>query len=189
MKEVTGIILAGGKSSRMGQDKGLLEVNGKPMVQHIIEKLEAVTTSIIIISNNPEYVKFHKSIYADLIEDQGPVGGIYSGLYYTESEVNIVVSCDVPFISVDLLQTLLENSNKYLVTIPSFKGKEHPLIGIYHKKSLEKFKSSTLENKLKLINVINELPNNIVIVEGNENDNIFLNLNSQEDINKITNGN
>ena len=91
--EITGIILAGGKSSRMGTDKGLLLLNGKPMVKYVIDVLSKVTSKIIIIANNDEYKQFGYKVYSDLIKDKGPVGGIYTAMNYTNSNTNICISC------------------------------------------------------------------------------------------------
>ena len=63
--QATGIILAGGKSSRMGEDKGLVLLNGKPMIQYVIEALKEVVSDIIIISNNASYNKFRVPVYSD----------------------------------------------------------------------------------------------------------------------------
>ena len=110
--QATGIILAGGKSSRMGEDKGLVLLNGKPMIQYVIEALKEVVSDIIIISNNASYNKFRIPVYADLIKDKGPVGGIYTGLYHSTTELNFCISCDVPMISSDFILWLLNKKWK-----------------------------------------------------------------------------
>ena len=83
MNAITGVILAGGKSSRMGFDKGLAILNGKPMIQYVIDVFEKLGLDIIIISNSPGYETFGYPIYNDLIPEKGPVGGIYTCLLYT----------------------------------------------------------------------------------------------------------
>ncbi len=84
--QATGIILAGGKSSRMGEDKGLVLLNGKPMIQYVIEALKGVVSDIIIISNNASYNKFGIPVYPDIIKDKGPVGGIFTGLHHSKTQ-------------------------------------------------------------------------------------------------------
>ena len=110
--QATGIILAGGKSSRMGEDKGLVLLNGKPMIQYVIEALKEVVSDIIIISNNASYNKFRVPVYSDIIKDKGPVGGIYTGLYHSTTELNFCISCDVPMISSDFIFWLLNKKWK-----------------------------------------------------------------------------
>ncbi len=80
MKNYTGIILAGGKSSRMGTEKGLVEINHKKMIEYSIDQLKKVTENIIIISNTNKYNYLKYPVYEDLIKDIGPIGGIYTGL-------------------------------------------------------------------------------------------------------------
>ena len=77
----TGIILAGGKSSRMGQDKGLLMLNGRTFMSHIIEALEPVVSDIIIVSNNSDYDIYKLKRVADILKDSGPLAGLYTGLF------------------------------------------------------------------------------------------------------------
>ena len=120
------IILAGGNSSRMGSDKGLVLLNGKPMIQYCIDTLESLNLPIIIVSNNKEYEKFGFPVYADVIPEKGPLGGIYTGLYYSKKDKNIVISCDTPFVSPRLLRLMIDKSSNELVTISKFDGWEHP---------------------------------------------------------------
>jgi len=84
--KITGIILAGGKSSRMGMDKGFCALNGKPMVQYAIDILEQTCDSIIICSNNSDYELFDLPVIPDIIKDIGPMGGIYSGLKNSKTQ-------------------------------------------------------------------------------------------------------
>ena len=81
---ITGIILAGGKSSRMGEDKGFLKLNGKTFMSSIIAALNPIVGEIIIVSNNSEYDVFNLKRVADSMEDSGPLAGLYSGLLHSE---------------------------------------------------------------------------------------------------------
>ena len=94
----------------MGTDKGLLLLNGKSMVAYVLDTLKQITDDIIIISNNAAYEVYKVPVYEDLIKDAGPLAGTYTGLIYSKHDKNIVVSCDAPFISVELLNLLIEKS-------------------------------------------------------------------------------
>ena len=190
--KITGIILAGGKSSRMGDDKGLMLLNGKPMVQYVIQALQKVVSTIIIISNNEEYEKFGFKVYNDLIKEKGPVGGIYTGLHYSDTEINICVSCDTPLINSSFLSWLLLNSKNNLVTISSYKGKTNQLIGVYKKSGIEIFKKRLDHDLLKLKDAILELNSEVLEVsEMNSSlvfdESIFLNANTKYDLELIEN--
>lgn len=160
--KATGVILAGGKSSRMGSDKGLINFKGKPMIQHIIDTLESMNVPIIIIANNDAYRDFGYPVFKDIIPEKGPIGGIYTALRHSDNDKNIVVSCDTPFVSNSLLQLLLDNSENQLVTIPEFEGQEHPLIGIYDKKAIDVFKTQLANDDLKLRTANKKLNVNVV---------------------------
>jgi len=190
MIHATGIILAGGKSSRMGEDKGLVLLNGKPMVQYIIEVLKEVVSDIIIISNNESYTKFGIPVYADIIKDKGPVGGIYTGLYNSTTELNFCISCDVPMISSDFILWLLKRSGNASITLPMYKDKVHQMIGVYSKQVLSNFKESTEKGHLKLSQVNSDMACEIIDIEkeyANFDELIFSNINTKNELRSITN--
>ena len=134
-KQITGIILAGGKSTRMGTDKGLISYKNKTFVEHILSAIQPFVDEIIIISNLNSYDKFELKRYDDLIKNAGPLAGIYTGLYYSNTENNLVVSCDVPLINKKILQKLIAqiNNTSEVIQLKS-NGKNMPLIAIYKKK-------------------------------------------------------
>ena len=190
MIHATGIILAGGKSSRMGEDKGLVLLNGKPMVQYIIEVLKEVVSDIIIISNNESYTKFGIPVYADIIKDKGPVGGIYTGLYNSTTELNFCISCDVPMISSDFILWLLKRSGNASITLPMYKDKVHQMIGVYSKQVLSNFKESTEKGHLKLSQVNSDMACEIIDIEkeyANFDELLFSNINTKNELRSITN--
>ena len=185
MSQTTGIILAGGKSSRMGQDKGLIKVNGKLMVEHVIDEVKKVVDEIIIIANNDEYEQLDYSVYKDLIEEKGPVAGTYTGLHYSQASTNVIVSCDVPKISSELLGYLLNQSSGYQVTVPLHQGKTHQLVGVYDKSCLPVFKNALKEDKLRLRDVNETLTLNKVEISSDldfYNENLFTNINTPKEL-------
>jgi molybdenum cofactor guanylyltransferase len=133
VSKTTGIILAGGKSSRMGFEKGLAEIQGKKMIEWVIQALQPVCKQLIIISNTNLYDYLGIPVYSDIYTDTGPLGGIYTGLMHSTSNGNLVLACDMPFISSQVLQQLLLEAVGYEIVVPSIKGQRHPLCGYYHK--------------------------------------------------------
>ena len=184
----TGIILAGGKSSRMGEDKGLVLLNGKPMIQYVIEALKEVVSEISIISNNESYHKFGVPVYSDIIKEKGPVGGIYTGLYHSTTELNFCISCDVPMISSDFIFWLLNRSGNAFVTLPMYKDKVHQMIGVYSKQVLSNFQESVEKGHLKLSQVNNDMACEIIDIEkeyANFDELIFSNINTKNELTSI----
>lgn len=174
--DITAIILAGGKSSRMGSDKGLLCLNGTPMISHIIYVLEEMKLPIIIISNNIEYNQFGYPVYEDIIKEKGPAGGILTGLSNSTTETNLVISCDSPFISAELLNFLLKNHDTNTITFPKHNDKIHPLIGVYSKNCYTTFEKSIEQNNLKIREIIKSLHPQIINLEESLIPNISRNL-------------
>ncbi len=160
-KHIAGIILAGGKSSRMGSDKGFVLYKNKAFIQHIIEAISPLVDDLIIVSNNSAYDIFtlHSPMgleytikrVDDLIEYAGPLAGVYTGLYYSNIEHNLVVSCDVPLINSKTLSILIENiDTKTDIVQFESQGKTMPLIAIYKKHCLETFGSLLKEGERRL---------------------------------------
>ncbi len=180
LMELTGIILAGGKSSRMGEDKGLMLFEGKPMIQYIIEVVKPLVKSIVIIANDKEYEQFGYPIYEDLIKGKKPLAGIYTGLKHSTTTKNLVMSCDVPYVNEEVLKLLIENCNVDVV-IPLKGDRTHQLIGVYDKKCIDIFKME-LENDQRKIKMAIEKLNCKTIDANHINDKIFNNINSKNDI-------
>lgn len=136
---ITGIILAGGKSSRMGSDKGFLSLKGSLFMEYIIAALNPLVQNIIIVSNNSNYDEFGLERVNDLIKDSGPIGGLYTGLYHSKTDYNMVLSCDVPLIKTFVLEQLIANKrDSYEVVQLRSNNRTIPLIALYQKQCMEK---------------------------------------------------
>lgn len=190
MKEITGIILAGGKSLRMGSDKGMMLLKGKKFIEYIIEAIRPVTNRIIIIANNENYNYLGYPIYKDIIKDCGPMGGIYTGLTYSETEKNLVVSCDIPFISEELLNYIIRNGDDCEIAIPEHDGKIEPLCALYSKNCTTKFKGLIEKNKFKMKEAIDyfkvkKLP--LSKEQSFYSEELFFNINTLLELEKLEN--
>ncbi|MBT8271898.1 MAG: molybdenum cofactor guanylyltransferase, partial [Bacteroidia bacterium] len=132
---ITGIILAGGKSSRMGSEKGLVEFKGSPFIKHVIEALKPVCERLIIVSDNTAYDSFEVERIEDQYKNTGPLAGLYSGLKAADSDLNLVLSCDIPQVTSNLLRYLIDqiDNGHDIFQFKAF-NKVIPLIGIYRKR-------------------------------------------------------
>lgn len=183
LMNIGAIILAGGKSSRMGQDKGLMLLNNKPMIVHLLNTVKTITNDIIIVSNNAEYAQFGFDVKEDLIKNAGPLAGIYTGLTFSKHNKNIVLSCDVPFVSQKLLHFLIENSVNADVTIPINAEKTHQVIGVYDKSCINIFKDELQHNQLKIKSALNKVTLNVVDANAFSSKE-FLNINTPIELNE-----
>ncbi|REG98613.1 molybdenum cofactor guanylyltransferase [Flavobacterium aquicola] len=185
--KITAILLAGGKSQRMGTDKGLLVLNGKTFIHNICDALKPVVGSnILIVSANKEYDKLGFSRVEDIIENKGPVGGLYTGLKESKTKVNLVVSVDVPFVTTELLQWLVENHNETdMVTQTKIGDKTSPLIGVYDRSMKIVFGEQIAGNKLKLRQAIEDVKHRTLEVPEKWSSQLQ-NINTQEEYQNLT---
>lgn len=152
---ISGIILAGGKSSRMGTDKGFVLYQGKTFIQHVIEAMAPLVNDLIIVSDNRDYDIFNCIRVDDIIKNSGPLAGLYSGLNYSKTEYNLVVSCDVPLINNFVLQKLIDQipSEADIIQLQA-KERDMPLLAIYKKECCKQFLDLLCNNERKLTNAL-----------------------------------
>ncbi len=165
----------------MGEDKGLMVYNGKPMIQHVIDAVLPLTNRILISANSGVYKQFNYSIFSDQALDKGPLGGIVTTLAQSQSEINWVLSCDAPLISTEMLLKLVNQLGDYDAVVPQIGEKIHPLIAVYRTSILNRFKENLAWNQLKMTAVLNEMHVNYYKVDESEQFN-FKNLNSKADL-------
>ena len=136
--EVNAIILAGGKNSRMeGKDKAFLEIEGKPIVEHLINKFKVLVNEIIVVTNNPErYSAYPVKLVSDEKPGLGPLMGIYCGLKASSAGYNFVAACDMPFLDAGLVKYMIDSSDAYDALIPEIDNRLHPLCGLYSRDCL-----------------------------------------------------
>ena len=129
---ITGIILAGGASSRMGRNKALLTWDGRPLVERVASTLAALTDDILIVSNDAASYQFLQlPIIPDVQPGYGPLMGLYSGLRAAQGELAVVTAVDMPFLSARLLSHLISLAPGYDVVIPHAQDRLHPLCAVY----------------------------------------------------------
>lgn len=172
--KITAIVLAGGKSERMGTDKGLLDLNGKTFIEHVCDALQPIVGSnILIISSNKAYDKLGFTRVEDIIENKGPVGGLYTALTESKTKINLVLSVDVPMVSKELLEWLITNHDEtYMVTQTKSGNKTSPLIGIYDRSMRVVFGEHMAAKQLKLQEVINDVKHQTIEIPEKWNDQV-----------------
>lgn len=181
-------ILAGGKSSRMGTDKGLLPLQGKPMVQHVIENLAPIFDTPTIVSANEAYSAFGCDRIADIMPGLGPAGGIYTALAHSNRDYNFITSCDMPFVSTAAVEYMISKAVGAQIILPAHDGQIEPLFGIYSKTCLPEWLALIQRGFLKLQEMIACFDLLIVDISGNPlfTDPVFQNINTPDDLNKAS---
>lgn len=186
MENFTGIILAGGKSQRMGTDKGMLSLNGKSFISHVYEAMKPIFgDNIVVVSSNTDYDAYGYNRIEDLISDKGPVGGLYTALKQSKTKFNLVLSVDVPLVSTELLQWLIDNhDDSYLISQLKVNENTSPLVAVYDRALRTLLGEHLAGNQLKLSDVIDEVNTQTLAVPEKWNSQLQ-NINTQEDYKKL----
>jgi molybdenum cofactor guanylyltransferase len=177
-------ILAGGKSARMGTDKGLIPLNGKPMISYLIDMLEGSGLPVGIISNEPVYESFGYPVFPDLVKEKGPLGGIFTAMSNTASDHCLILSCDSPFTGKQVIKELISKTVSDQITLGQLQGKLLPFPGVYPRSLKQKLKEKLDANHLRLRSFILEESYRLIswddLCQHPERE--FANLNTPEDL-------
>ena len=137
IRDITGVILAGGKSSRFGINKAFCEINGSRLIDIVAGLLTSIFTRTVLITNNPEeYSYLGLPIREDLIRGLGPIGGILTGLEDIRDEAGFFIACDMPFVSEDLIRYIVSVRGEFDAVVPKIDWKIEPLHALYRKSCL-----------------------------------------------------
>ena len=155
---VTGIVLAGGMSSRFGSNKALSRLEGERLVQRLCRTVGAVTDRMMLITNTPEEYDFlHLESRKDLVPRCGPIGGIYTALRTANTPLCLCVACDMPFINPEFLAYMLERAPGYDVVVPLNDGREEPLCAVYRDTCTEPINDRIEAGKFKITGFFDEV--------------------------------
>jgi molybdopterin-guanine dinucleotide biosynthesis protein A len=182
--DVTGIVLAGGKSTRMGTDKAMLEFKGKPLIQHAVDMLRLVCKEVVISAPPGRYLFTGCDIWPDIVPLQAPMAGIYSCLYRSSNAWNIVLSCDMPLIAPGLLLTLLSHRNDADILIPSHDSDLEPLCAVYNRSLVPALKNSIDNQQFSLIQFVLKSRHKIIEIDQSNpfyRPDLFSNINTTDD--------
>jgi molybdenum cofactor guanylyltransferase len=182
---VTGIILAGGKSSRFGSDKALYEYRGMKLIEYAIDVLKPLTHEILISTNKPADYEFTGlKTFQDAFPGQGPLSGIHSGLLHSAYDKTLVVGCDMPYLELALFEYLLNHSNRYQVIYPTHNGFTESMVGYYHKSCLDIIEAALKQGNNKILNAVEPLKVLFLNVDDQDfyDSKLFRNINSQKDL-------
>ena len=159
LADITGVILAGGKSSRFGSNKALAMVDSKPLVQHVADLMSSLFPECLLVTNTPAVYEFLSlPMTHDRYRNMGPLAGIHAALLQISTPRAFVVACDMPNLSRELILYLCNiNEQEYDVIIPWLEKGQEPLFGIYHKKSLAVIDSHLQHKDCQIIRALEDL--------------------------------
>lgn len=142
-KDITAFIIAGGKSTRFGQDKLIFKIDGIPLLERVTSILKKIFSNIIIIGNEPEkFAYLGLETHPDMIRGIGPIAGIYTALMISKTEKIFCVAGDLPFLNADLIDYMISVSDDFDVTVPVINEYYEALHAIYSKNCIEYIKAN-----------------------------------------------
>jgi molybdopterin-guanine dinucleotide biosynthesis protein A len=181
-------IQAGGQSTRMGRDKGLLPFGEVSLVEYIFRQIQGVGGDSFIVSNRPrDYAFLGIPVYSDVYKNVGALGGMHTILNYLSRDYVLVLACDMPFINMDFIDYMIDICKQGDVVIPSLgeKGFLEPFRAIYSKGCLESVESAISKGKRKVISFLKDVKVFEVSKEEihrfDPEETTFMNINSERD--------
>ena len=184
--DVTGVILAGGKSTRMGKDKAMLRVNGVTLFDRVLHVMEELFTHVLIAGNRPDLCKPELPCYPDLYPGSA-LGGLYTGLYRSSKDMIFVIPCDMPYADANIARIILSQRKGYDVVVPKTPNGLEPLFALYHKSCMPFMKHMLEKQEFRIYDFypharvrylsIQELPSNW--------QQLLLNVNTPEELERI----
>jgi molybdopterin-guanine dinucleotide biosynthesis protein A len=147
--DITGVILAGGKSSRMGVNKSFLKLGNQTIIERIADLMKSIFSEVIIITNTTDEYKFlNLPLYEDIYKWKGPLAGIHSALTHSQTEKIFVLSCDVPLMSKEMIEYIIEYKTDKSIVFCEAAGYHQPLVGVYSKKILSEIEKFISNNEM-----------------------------------------
>lgn len=200
-KQQSCILLCGGQSRRMGQDKGSMIIQNKPMINHILSTLDNEINEVIIVLNNEKRINKYKEFInpkeynyniifvEDEIKNIGPISGILTGLQHISQDYGLILPCDSPYVTKNFIKNIFnEVDEKYQAIVPyhnhdnKIKTSE-PLHSIYNKNTVPKIKELISENTLHIKGLIEKIDTKFVLIDNKKLlKKEFRNLNRPKDI-------
>lgn len=137
----TGIVLAGGKSSRLGREKALEKIGNKRIIERVVDSLSSISREVLVVTSKEQFdiiasVSLKARVVIDIYPGKAAFGGIYTGLANVSTPYGLVVACDMPFLNGALLRYLVQIVPGFDIVIPEVGGKIEPLHAIYSKDCL-----------------------------------------------------
>ncbi len=190
---LSSLILAGGSNRRYPILKPFIEIEGETILERQLKVLSPISDEVLLSTNLPEvYFKFGLKMVGDIGMSRGPLSGILSGLLNSKSSKMLVVACDMPFIRTEVIELILSKEKEAPLIVCSFRGKVHPLIGLYDRALAVKIEDFLKAGNQRVNHFINTVDR--CIIEESEIKDIdpegcsFVNINRPEELNKIIGG-
>lgn len=159
---MTGSILAGGKSRRMGFDKAFIKVGGRSVIERSVGLFREVFEDVNIIANDVLiYEGLGVRVISDLIKGAGSLGGVYTAVFHSASDFTFVAACDMPCLDKETIKKMIDSlkgrSSSYGAVVPFIDGKFHPMHALYSKKCLKQIETMIKDGNLRITDLFEKV--------------------------------
>ncbi|MEW6511687.1 MAG: molybdenum cofactor guanylyltransferase [Bacteroidota bacterium] len=182
---IWGVVLAGGDSRRMGRDKALIPFKGIPMAAHIVATLAHAVGHVVVVTSPDRSYSFQGiDVIHDIFPGQGPLAGIHAAFETLRADSLFVLACDTPFVRVELIRHIIDQSRDASVTVAEMGGRVHPLCGLYRSPVLPAITRRLNEGKLKVKDLLEEVGAKRVLIGPDLSfyrENLLANVNTKND--------
>ena len=185
--DLTGFVLAGGTSSRMGRDKAQIPWGEGTLLTHAIERLEIVASRVLVVGAVPAQ-KLVVPVLADSFQRVGPLAGIHAALTSSSTDWNLIVAVDLPLLTTTLLTWISDfrNGATQLAIIPRVKSRLQPLCAVYHRDLLPEINAALSIQRSSIHRLLEQLSTRIIeedeLIANGFASEMFLNVNTPEDL-------
>ncbi|MEW6447063.1 MAG: bifunctional molybdenum cofactor guanylyltransferase MobA/molybdopterin-guanine dinucleotide biosynthesis adaptor protein MobB [Bacillota bacterium] len=187
--QTTGVVLAGGKSRRMGENKAFLLVDGRPLIERVLAALREVFTEVMIAGDPEVYGGLAEKVVPDIIPGMGPLGGIHAALSFASHELVFIAACDLPFADGEVARYIVQRAEGFDAAVPYVGGRLEPLFAAYRKTCLDHVARCIEAGRLRVVGFLGE----VRVCYLTEADfswrrnfrRVFLNVNTPAEVNRL----
>lgn len=188
VKGWTGVVLAGGRSSRMGSDKAMMPLHpgGPSLLDHALDRLAPLVDELLVIGHPELHGHVGPFVIADDLPGKGPLGGLVTAMRYAGQDRLLVLAVDMPNVGHELLLRLTQGLGNFTdAVIPRHEGRSEPLVGAYHRRCATTFQMLLAQDRLKMSEALQQVRTTWIEVSDKENgpeSDLFRNVNRPEDL-------
>ncbi len=189
--DVSGIVLAGGMSRRLGRNKAVVPVGGEPLIRRVIGRISQIAEETVVVVAEMEQASALRlpdslKVAADIFPGGGSLGGIFSGLSAATGEWGLTVSCDMPFLNIQLFRHMLSLRAGVDVVVPVLDGRPEPTHAFYSQRCLPYIERQLRADDLKIVRFFNDVRVSFVpqeVIDRLDPDHLsFFNINTEQDL-------
>jgi molybdopterin-guanine dinucleotide biosynthesis protein A len=188
--DISIVILAGGQSRRMGSNKALLNIGGRPLIQILSDRMRRLTDRIIISANDPDSYSFlNIPVVPDRFSGYGPLAGLHAAMLGQKSALYVLLACDLPNLPISFLRKIVMLSRGFDAAIPrTGDGRAHPLCAVYRRTCFPYIEQALERGDKKFIEIFLNEPLSVRWIspeEGQYEENDLANINTPEDLRRL----